>query len=98
MLPFNWIFIFCSFVFILLLSLINSTLESNKVSTRKKTQQQNKKFLSQLSKCDADFMIRLSNHETQTESWTNVVDRNTFPNDTNDPAQVNSPQVDMHTL
>ena len=42
-------------------------------------------------------MIRQSNHETQIESRTNVAHRDGFRIDTNDPAQVNSTQVDIHT-
>ena len=37
-------------------------------------------------------------HETQTECKTNVTDRDTSLNDTNDPTPVKSSQVDIHTL
>ena len=88
---------FRSFVLIWLIALVNSTVESNMFSTRKK-KQQNKRLLIQLMETGADFMIGQSNHEIQTESKTNVADRHTSLNDTNDPTQVNSPQVDMRTL
>ena len=46
------------------------------VATRKK-RQQNKKLLSQLSESDNDFMIGRNNHnhETQTESGTNTIEK-----------------------
>ena len=69
----------------------------NMVSTRKK-KQQNKKLFCQLDESDADFMIGQSNHEDQAGSKTNVVDIGISSNNMNDPIQVNSPQVDMHTL
>ena len=74
-----------------------SAVEFNMSSTRK-TKQQNRRLLRKLGETDADFMIGLSNHETQTGSTTNVADRDTALIDTNDPTQLNSPQVDMHTL
>ena len=43
-------------------------------------------------------MIGQSNHEIQIESKTIAADRHTSLNDTNDPTQVNSLQVDMRTL
>ena len=67
------------------------------VSTREK-KQQNLRLLSQLSESNAGFMVGQCNHEAQFESRANTVDRNTSLNDTNDPTQVNSPLVVMHTL
>ena len=42
-------------------------------------------------------MMGQSNHEAQTESRANAADGDTCLNEANDPTQVNSSQVDMHT-
>ena len=47
---------------------------------------------------DPDFMIGQSNHEAQASNKTNTVDKGTSSNNITGPIQVNSPQVDMHTL
>ena len=67
------------------------------VSTRKK-KQQNKKLFSQLSEKDTDFMIGQSNQDEQIESRRYMLCRGTFPDNASNSAQINYPQVDMHTL
>ena len=67
------------------------------VFTRKK-KQQNKKFLSQLSESDADFMIGRSNQSAEAKVEENSTRRGNSLNNTNDTTQANYPQVDMHTL
>ena len=67
------------------------------VFTRKK-KQQNKRLLSQLDESDADFMIGQNNHEGQAGSKTIVVDIGSSSINIECPNQVNSPQVDIHTL
>ena len=67
------------------------------VFTRKK-KQQNKRLFSQLGESDPDFMIGQSNYETRPASRTNIEDRGIPSNNINGPIQVNSPQLDMHTL
>ena len=67
------------------------------VSTKKK-KQHNKSLFSQLSECDADFVVGQSNHEAQTSNKTNAVDEGTSSNNITGPIHVNSPQVYMHTL
>ena len=63
-----------------------------------KKKQQNKNLFSQLDESDAEFTIRHSNHEARAEIRTTVLDIGIFPNKMNGPIQVNSQQVDMHTL
>ena len=65
--------------------------------TRKK-KQQNKRLLSQLDESDVDFMIGQNNHEGQAGSKTIVVDIGSSSINIEGPNQVNSPQVDIHTL
>ena len=67
------------------------------VSTRKK-RQPNRRFLSQLSESDTDFITGPSNHETRTGSRGNAADGNISLNNASSPNQVSDPQVDMHTL
>ena len=67
------------------------------VFTRKK-KQQNKRLFSQLGESDPDCMIGQNNYETRPASRTNMEDRGIPSNNKNGPIQVNSPQVDMHTL
>ena len=77
--------------------MIISTVDLNMVSTQKK-KQQNKRFRSQFSESDADFMIEQSDQKAQTESRANTADRKTSLNITKDAIQVKSPLVDLHTL
>ena len=77
--------------------MVNSTVNSNMDSTRKK-KQQIRKLHSQLSESDADSMIGQSNHGTQTENRADAVDGDTSLNTTNNPTQGNGSQVYMHTL
>ena len=67
------------------------------VSTRKK-RQQNKRLFSQLGEKDTDFMIGQSNQDKQTDSRDNMLCRGTSSDNANNPAQINYPQVDVHTL
>ena len=67
------------------------------VPTRKK-KQQSKRLLNQLSELETDFVIGQNNHGVQTENKVNVADKDISLGNTNNPAQVNHPQVDMHTL
>ena len=66
-------------------------------STRKKKQQSKKLFI-QLSEKDTHFMIGQSNQDEQAESRDCMIYRGTSSDNTNNPTQVNYPQVDMHTL
>ena len=84
-------------MFVGITPLVNSTVDSNMVSTRKKKELK-KKLLRQLSESDADFMIGQRDHKTQTESRDYTADRNISVYYTKDPSLVKSPQVDMHTL
>ena len=70
------------------------------VSTRKK-KQQNKRFLSQLSESNAEFMVVQSKHEAQAKSRTDAADRDTSLKNlknTKGPKQVKGSEVDVHTL
>ena len=73
------------------------TCKFNVVCTGKKKKQDKKPF-SQFDGSNADFMIGRSNHEAQAGSRTNMTDRGISSNKMISPAQVNNPQVDMHTL
>ena len=77
--------------------LVNSTVDFNMFSTLK-WKQHKKRLLSQLNECDADFMVQRNNHGAQSESRAKTVSRNTSLNNTNNLTQVNSPQMDMHSL
>ena len=50
-------------------------------------------LLSQLSEPDTDFKIKQNYHENQPAKRNNTVERNTPLNSTNNPIQVNGPQV-----
>ena len=67
------------------------------VSTRKK-KQKNERLFSQLSERDTDFMIEQSNQNEHTENRDNMLRRGTSPDKASNPAQINYPQVDVHTL
>ena len=67
------------------------------VSTRKK-KQQNKKLFSQLSERDTDFMIGQSNQGEQIKNRDSMLRRGTSPDNASKPAQINYPQIDVHTL
>ena len=67
------------------------------VCTRRKGQQ-NKRIFSQLDEYDTDFLIAQSNHEAEVKNRTNMVDRGFSSNNVNGLIQVNSPQMDIHTL
>ena len=67
------------------------------VSTRKK-KQQNKRFFSQLSERDIDFMTGRSNEDEQTESRDDMTCRGTSSNNASNPTQINYPEVDIYTL
>ena len=54
--------------------------------------------MSQLDESDADFTIGLNNHEDQSSSKTNMVGIGSSSSIMKGPIQVNSSQVDMHTL
>ena len=77
--------------------MVNSTVDFNMVSTRKK-KQQNRRFLRQLTESHPDIMIKQSNHDAQNERRASVGDGDTSFNGTNDPTQVNGSQVDTRTL
>ena len=67
------------------------------VSSRKK-KQHNKRFFTQLSERDTDFMIGQSNQDDQTKSRDNMLCGGTSSDNASNPAQFNYPQVDVHTL
>ena len=67
------------------------------VSTRKK-KQQNKRPLSQLDESDTLFVIGQNNHAAQAGSKTNMVNIGSSSSNMKGPIQVNSSQVDMHTV
>ena len=75
----------------------NLIVEVEQVTTRKK-KQQNKSLFSQLSEKDTEFMIGQSNQDKQTESRDNMLRRGTSSDNTSNPAQVNYPQVAVHTF
>ena len=60
--------------------------------------QQNKRLLSQLGESDIDFMIGQNSHETQRGNRAKTVDQNATLINANNSVQVNSAQMDMHTL
>ena len=67
------------------------------VSTRSK-KQQNKKFFSQLSERDTDFMIGQSSQDEQTESRVNMFCRGTSSDNASNLARINYLQAKVHTL
>ena len=77
--------------------MVNSTADFNRVSTRKK-KQENKRVLSQLSESDAEFLIRQTNREAQTENRSNVADGDISLNNANSLTQISGSQVDLYTL
>ena len=92
-----WLIItFYWFVLIYPISLVSSIVDVERVSTRKK--QQNKRFFSQLSERDTDFMIGQSNQDEQTGSRDKIICRGTSSDNASNSTQINYPQVDVHTL
>ena len=89
-----FLFIFALTFFVLLVS---SVVNFNMVSTRLKRQQK-KRLLSQLRECNTEFMIGRNRHETQPGNRANAMDKNTTPSNADISIQVNSSQVDIHTL
>ena len=67
------------------------------VSTRKK-KQQNKRFFSQLSETNNDFMMGQSNHDVQNENIHSVAHRGTSSDHTIKLTQVKYPQAGLHIL
>ena len=64
----------------------------------KKKKQQNRRLFNRLSGRDTDFMIGQINKDEQTESTDNMFCRDTSSDNASNSAQINYPQVDVHTL
>ena len=64
----------------------------------RKKRQQNKRLLRQLIDSDTEFMIGQNSHETQPGYGGNTVNESTTLNNVKNLIQVNSSQVDVHTL
>ena len=62
------------------------------VSTR------NKRLLSQLGEFHTYFIVGQYTHETQTENGSNTMEENIISSNANNPTQVISCRVDVHTL
>ena len=87
----------CSILLTCSKAMVSSFVNLNMVSNRKK-EQQNKSLSSHINELDADFMTGQGNHEAQTESRANMVDKGISLNNLNGSIQVISPQVDVHTI
>ena len=77
--------------------MVNLVVDVEMVSTRKK-KQKNERLFSQLNERDTDFMIEQSNQDEHTENRDNMLRRCTSSDKASNPAQINYPQVDVHTL
>ena len=67
------------------------------VSTWRK-KQQNRRIFSHLSEAGIEYIIGQSKHGVQTESGDIMLDSGTHLDKANNPAQVNYPKADKHTL
>ena len=72
--------------------MVNSIVGVEVVSTRKR------RLFSHLIERDTDFLIAQSTPDEQTESRDNMLRGGTSSDNASNPAQINYPQVDIHTL
>ena len=76
--------------------LVNSFVNNNIVSTRRR-RQQSQSWLSQLNQIDTDLMIGQNSHETQHGNIVYTVDETTTLNKAKNSIQAISSQMDKHT-